>query len=64
MVIRTAPLSQAEKNQTSKNICFPISLVLCNVVFLHMTTLMCVFSVTVNIVLVNLVGFHLVLYEM
>lgn len=63
-VVRTHPLSQAEKKRTSKNVCVSLyHLVLCNVVFLSMT-LMCLFNVTANTVLVNVVSLHEVLYDM
>lgn len=50
-VVRTHPFRQAEKrNQTSNHACvLPYRLVCC-VVFLSMTTLMCLFGVTANTV--------------
>lgn len=58
------PFHRQEKNQTSKNVhVIPRHLVLCNVASPSMT-LMCLFSVTANTVLVNTVRLHQVSYDM
>lgn len=61
--VRTHPLSQAGRNQTSKNVSVSLyHLVLCNVVSLSMTST-CLFNVTSNTVSVNIVSLHQVVYE-